>query len=263
MLAVNNSAYGSDLTAIQSVTASTAFTASAWPDLVLVGSAATAATTMTIPNAAGLNTWRNPALGQFRLINNSSFAVTISPASGSVVGSAVVAPGAGITLQVVGGSWTNSGGAASASSVSTNLTTVLAADVTNATATMSNLTALSQTLAAAATYKGRFVAKCSDSTAAEGISFDFDGGAATAAAFAAGASLITGGTTVAVTTVSSALATDFNWTTITGETWIAIDFTITTTAGGTFLPRFCQGTAHTSGTATASRGTSLSMTRIS
>lgn len=262
MQAINNSAFGSATAAVQSVTASTAFTSAAWPDLVLVGSGASAATTMTIPSAAGLNAWANPSLGQFRLINNSSFNVTISPSSGSVVGSAVVAPGAGITLLVNGGSWTNVGGPSPALS-STNLTTALSADLTNATATMANMTGLSQTLAAGAVYKGRLVAKCQDSTAAEGISIDFDGGAATATAFAGGAALLTGGTTVAVTTVSSALATDFNWTTITGETWIAIDFTITVNAGGTFIPRYCQGTAHTSGTATMYRGTSLSMTRIS
>lgn len=132
--------------------------------------------------------------------------------------------------------------------------TRVTADVTNATATMANITDLSVPVLAGRHYTGRYVFKCSDSTAAEGIAFDFDGGTATMTAFAAGATLLTGGTTVAVTTVSSALATDFNWTTITGETWIAIEVAFTVNAGGTFIPRFCQGTAHTSGTATVSRG---------
>jgi hypothetical protein len=139
----------------------------------------------------------------------------------------------------------------------------LAADVTNATATMSNLTGLSLTVVAGGVYSGRAVFKCADSTAAEGIAFDFDGGAATMTAFAAGAGLLTGGTTVASVTVSSALATDLVWTTITGETWLTVELSFTANAGGTFIPRFAQGTAHTSGTATVSRGSSLTLNRVS
>jgi hypothetical protein len=143
-----------------------------------------------------------------------------------------------------------------------DLRAAVTADVTNATATMSNITDLSLTLLAGATYIGTAVFKCADSTAAEGISIDFDGSAATMTAFAAGAGVLTGGTTVAVTTVSSALATDLNWTTITGETWITVQLGFTVNAAGTFIPRFCQGTAHTSGTATVYRGSWLHLTRI-
>jgi hypothetical protein len=146
---------------------------------------------------------------------------------------------------------------------SQSLRTEVTADVTNATATMANLTDLTMTLVAAGVYVGEAVFKCADSTAAEGISFDFDGGTATMTAFAAGAGLITGGTTVAVTTVSSALATDLNWTTITGETWLVVKIGLTVNAGGTLIPRFCQGTAHTSGTATTSRGSYLLLNRVS
>lgn len=139
----------------------------------------------------------------------------------------------------------------------------VASDVTNATAVMANLTDLTVTLAASGVYRGTLVLKCSNSTAAEGISVDFDGSTATMTSFAAGAGILTGGTAVAVTTVSSALATDLNWTTITNETWITVQFSCTVNAGGTFIPRFCEGTAHTSGVATVSKGSNLIMTRIS
>lgn len=134
----------------------------------------------------------------------------------------------------------------------------VAADVTNATTTFSNITGLSETLEAGRHYTGRLVIKCSDSTAAEGIKFDFNGGSATMTAFAAGAGIITGGTAVAGTTVSSALATALNWTTITNETWVAVEFSITVNAAGTFIPRFAQN-SHTTGTATVSRGTYMEM----
>lgn len=133
----------------------------------------------------------------------------------------------------------------------------VSANVTNATATMADLTDLSVTLVAGRKYVGEMVVKCSDSTAAEGISFDFDGGTATMTSFAAGAGVLTGGTTVAVTTTSTAIATDLNWTTITGETWIIIKLSLVVNAGGTLIPRMCQGTAHSAGTATVNLGTFL------
>ena len=129
----------------------------------------------------------------------------------------------------------------------------VSADVTNATVTPANITDLTENVLAGRHYTGRYVFKCSDSQAAEGIRFDFDGGACTMTAFAAGARIITSGTVVVSVEVSSALATDFVWTTITGETWILIELGFTVNAGGTFIPRFAQST-HTSGTATLSRG---------
>ena len=143
-----------------------------------------------------------------------------------------------------------------------NLSKEVTADVTNATATMAAISDLSVSLEASGVYVGELVLKCSNSTAAEGISVDFDGSTATATAFAAGAAVLTGGTTVAVTTVSSALATDLNWTTITGQTWITVKLAITVNAAGTFVPRFCEGTAHSAGTATISRGSYLRLNKV-
>lgn len=136
------------------------------------------------------------------------------------------------------------------------------ANVTNITNTMANLTDLTVTLAAAGVYVGEMVLKCSNSTAAEGIAVDFDGGASTMTAFAAGAGVLTGGTTVAVTTVSSAIATDFDWSTITGETWITFRIGCTVNAGGTLIPRFRESTAHSTGIATIFQGSYLLLTKV-
>lgn len=135
-------------------------------------------------------------------------------------------------------------------------------DYTNATNTMSNITDLTVSLQASGIYVGQLVLKCSNSTAAEGIAVDFDGGNATMTAFAAGAGVLTGGTTVAVTTVSSALATDFDWSTITGETWITFQIGLTVNAAGTFIVRARESTAHTSGTVTVSRGSYLRLQKV-
>lgn len=132
----------------------------------------------------------------------------------------------------------------------------VSADVTNATTTMSNISDLSVSLIAGQHYTGEWIIKCSDSTAADGIKFDLDGGTATMTAFAAGANVLTGGAATAGTTVSSAIATDLNWTLLTNETWIIVKMSMTVNAAGTFIPRFAQN-AHTTGTATISRGTFL------
>lgn len=136
------------------------------------------------------------------------------------------------------------------------------AAVDNLTNTMADITDLASDLEAGGIYVGQMVLKCANSTAAEGIAVDFGGGSATMTAFAAGASVVRGGTTVAVTTVSAALATDFDWSTITGETWIVFNIGLTVNAAGTFIPRFRESTAHTSGTATTSRGSWLQLTKV-
>lgn len=108
METVNNSRFGGALTSIIAAVVDTTYTAAAWPDLVLVGSGTALPITLTIPNAAGVNAWLNPTTGQFRVINNSSYPVTVSPAAGSAnVGSSVVQPGSGATYLAIGGAWTN------------------------------------------------------------------------------------------------------------------------------------------------------------
>lgn len=132
----------------------------------------------------------------------------------------------------------------------------LTSNYTNATTTFSN-TSLSATVVAGRKYSGRVVLRCSDSTAAEGIKFDFNGGSATMTSFNAGVvSNIQGAT--AGTTISAALATAINFSAMNGTTdhWIVIEFQMTVNAGGTFILRGAQN-SHTSGTATIGTGSSM------
>ena len=131
-------------------------------------------------------------------------------------------------------------------------------NVTNATAAMANITGLSATLVAGRKYVGEMVVKCDNSTAAEGINFDFDGGAATMTSFAACSSILTGGASVPTNEVSGALATDFTYTTITGETWVVFKITMVCNAAGTFIPRFSENTS-AAGTATVYLGSYLQL----
>jgi hypothetical protein len=131
------------------------------------------------------------------------------------------------------------------------------ADVTNATTTFSNITDLSVTLIAGRKYSGRLVIKCSDSTAADGIKFDFGGGSATMTSFAAGITANIQGATLGVTD-SSALATAFTATAMngTGNHWIVIEFALVCNAAGTLIPRFAQN-SHSTGTATLSANSKM------
>lgn len=138
----------------------------------------------------------------------------------------------------------------------TDLRARLTADVTNATATMANLSDLSVTLVAGKKYVGRIVLKCNNSVAAEGIQLDFNGGTATTTNFWAAANQAVGGTNVAGTLISTSLAGVINFTTITGETLIVAAISLVCNAGGTFIPRVAEN-SHSSGTLTAELGSFL------
>lgn len=131
---------------------------------------------------------------------------------------------------------------------------VLTANVTNATATMANLTGLSVTLAAGRSYLLELVLYCANSTASEGIKADFDGGAATMTAFRAHA--IFHDAALLLSSQSSALATDFAAATVTGDSLMVVKMAATVNAGGTFIPRFAEDST-AAGTATAYRGSHL------
>lgn len=133
----------------------------------------------------------------------------------------------------------------------------LTADVTNATATMSNLTDLSITLIAGRKYTGEMIVKCINSTAAEGIAFAFGGGTATITNFWAGAGVLaSGGTDTIGANISTTLAGVINFTVLTGETVITFKFSLVCNAGGTFIPQFSENTSAV-GTATARLGSYL------
>jgi hypothetical protein len=125
-----------------------------------------------------------------------------------------------------------------------------ASPVTNATDTMAAITGLSATLIAGRKYAGTLTLFVSTDQAAEGVKFDFDGGAGTMTAFNAAVTSNVQGATAGVT-VSAALATDITFTALngTGVNCFVISFDLVCNAAGTFIPRFSQ-VAHASGTAT-------------
>lgn len=140
---------------------------------------------------------------------------------------------------------------------------MVSADVTNATNTFSNLSDLSVNVVAGQKYRGRIDLWCENSTAAEGIKFDCNGGTATmtdfrsaAGVFATGSASYTQGTTL-----GAALTDVLNWTLLTGGVNIVIIFELTCNASGTFLPRVAENSAHTSGTVTVRKGTNVEITK--
>jgi hypothetical protein len=136
----------------------------------------------------------------------------------------------------------------------------LTADVTNATTTLANLADLSVTLVAGRKYAGRLVLKVSNSTATGGVKLDFGGGTATMTSFWAVATPAgtagSGGAIVTGTMVSTTLTGAVNYTTITGETLVVVEFSLVALAGGTFIPRVATNTA---GTVTARLGSTLDL----
>jgi hypothetical protein len=137
-------------------------------------------------------------------------------------------------------------------------TSRLAADVTNATTTLTNLADLSQTVVTGRKYTGRLVLKCNNSTAAGGIKIDLGGGTATMTSFWAVASPAgsagSGGTIATGTLVSTTLTGGLTYSTITGETLITVEVSFVVSVGGTFIPRVATNSA---GTMTAELGSSL------
>jgi hypothetical protein len=136
-----------------------------------------------------------------------------------------------------------------------NGTSRVTGDLTNATASMSNITGISSTLIAGRKYVGRLTVKCTNSTAAEGIQFDFNGGTATMTSFyAAGGVLASGGTDTVGTNISTSLSGPISFSVLTGETVLIIEISMVVNAAGTFIPRFAENTSAT-GTATVRLGT--------
>lgn len=132
------------------------------------------------------------------------------------------------------------------------------ANVNNATAVMSNLADLSVTLLAGRKYTGRLVVFAKNSTAAEGLQFDFNGGTATMTSFEAGFAATPPGSGLALGTLTTtALGTALTATTATtADAVYTIEFALVCNVGGTFIPRFAE-VSHTTGTATVELGSFL------
>lgn len=123
----------------------------------------------------------------------------------------------------------------------------LVSNVTNATATMANLTELSVTLKAGRKYTFRCVLFVVDDVAADGVKIDFDGGTATMTSFRAHA--LIHDTALLTSAQVSAIATDITAATITGDGRIEVSGAFVVNGAGTFIPRAAQ-VAHTTGTLT-------------
>lgn len=226
--------------------------------------AATSDKTMTFPNVTG----NVVSTGDTGTVTNTMLAGSI--AASKLVGTDIATVGT-----ITSGTWTgtpvavaNGGtGATTAATARNNLgiintvaPTRLTANVANATATMSNLTDLTQTgLVSGTNYVGELVVKCNNSQATEGIKFDLGGGSATASSFwAGGGVLASGGTDTIGTNIATSLTGVISFSVLTGETVLSIKFSFVCNGSGTFIPRFAENSTAL-GTATAELGTYLTI----
>ena len=130
----------------------------------------------------------------------------------------------------------------------------LAADQTNATTTMANMTGCSIQVTSGFKYTFKGIFYLNDSVAADGAKIDFDGGAATMTNFRCHCTAFD--TALNLSSQSSALATDFAATTFTGAGMFECHGTMEPSSTSTFIPRIAQN-AHTTGTLTLARGSYL------
>lgn len=129
-------------------------------------------------------------------------------------------------------------------------------DVTNATATMSNLTNLSVTVASGTKYTGTVQVFGVDSVGADGLAFDLGGGSCTFTDIEFGFAAQPTGSTLG--TVTSTTATTAVTLTVvsTSDAVYTLSFGFTCNAGGTFIPRFAQN-SHSTGTATVRKNSGI------
>ena len=204
-----------------------------------------------------------PQTGQYKLAiqgredDSGGNATEIKTQSASTVGMNVqlAASPTGNAINVT----SNGGSAGDLYSISSGGFTTSAGDkrvssnVTNATATMTNIADLTLTLAASGKYAGTFSFLAKNSTAAEGIQFDFNGSSATITGVQFGFTAAPPGVTLG-TTNSTALATAITATTATTtDVWYTVNFIIVVNAAGTIIPRVAE-VSHTSGTVTVEAG---------
>lgn len=198
-------------------------------------------------------------------INNA--AVTLAKianaaANSKLLGSGTSGSGAAYAELTLGTNLSMSGTTLNATS--RELTSYLVSDATNATTSFADLTDFTLTLVAGHKYAGRMDIWCSNSTAAEGIKFDFAGGAATATTFLAGGGVFAApAAAMQGNTVSQALATVINWSAFgsTGLLNIVFDLGIDCNAGGTIIPRFAED-SHIAGTVTILKMSSFRLTDV-
>jgi hypothetical protein len=191
----------------------------------------------------------NASPTDFRSISTNQFSWTSStndPTTGADTGfKRTAAAVIGATDGSTGGGWLQTAGLKR-----------VASNVTNATATMANITDLSITVQAGRKYSGSYSFVATNSTAGEGLQFDFNGGSATVTSIQFMFVATPPGVTLG-TTQSAAIGTAITATTATTTSVVyTVYFDVVVNAGGTLIPRVAE-VSHTSGTATVKAGSSV------
>lgn len=117
----------------------------------------------------------------------------------------------------------------------------VASNLSGSGATFANITGITATLVSGKSYAGQILLRADNATPAGGIKLDFNGGSATAIPFVAGSYLAGTGTVGSAT--SSSLAAVINYTSLSGASFITINFELTCTGNGTFIPRIAENVA--------------------
>lgn len=138
---------------------------------------------------------------------------------------------------------------------------VTTSNVTTVSITPANITGLSATVIASRKYRGELVVYCSEATAADGLRIDFDGGAATMTSFIAQGSVQddTSVRGMGANGRTTAIATDFVETTITGNTIMRLTFAFVVNAAGTFIPRVAKEADAAGATLTVTVGSYMTL----
>jgi hypothetical protein len=133
----------------------------------------------------------------------------------------------------------------------------LSSAVTNATATMANLSGLSITLIAGRKYFGELMLFANNSAGTtEGLQIDFNGGTATMTSFEAGLAGAPVGATI-TTSTTTALATALSMSAVsTNDQVYVVKFSLVCNAAGAFIPRVAE-VSHTTGTVTVQLGSCI------
>lgn len=203
---------------------------------------------------------------RFRAISGSNITIALMPTLGLelAAGMAVAVSSSGTDatqakdtgqVRAAAGVWKDTDGGAGSGWRQWAGESYLAANATNATATLAN-TGLSVTVKNGRRYSFKCILYVSDSTAAEGVQIDFGGGSATATNFRAH---VTGfDTALPLNTQVTTLTTPAGAGTFTGAGMIEVHGSLEPSSDGTFAPRFAQNT-HAVGTLTLFRGSHLLM----
>lgn len=207
------------------------------------------------------NSWcmgASPALvgsstGTFFGINNAAFflcpsGVGVPAFDGTVVGFQAITGGVmRIRDGANAGAWLqNTAGEATLANAFTDITGTL------------NNTNIALTVKAGRLYRIDGELVISNSVAAEGAQFDFNGGTATATNFFANFSSKAATAPVVGNEISAALATVLNYTTVTGTDYVRVGGFLKCNAGGTLVLR-AAGNSHVTGTMTLGAGSWLAL----